>query len=78
MQLATNQNGSLGVAVDATTVYWTNHVGGTVQSVPTGGGTVTPLASGQSGAGGIAVDANSVYWANYANGTPMMKWSSTR
>jgi hypothetical protein len=61
-----------GIAVDATSVYWTNeYSSGTVMKVPTGGGTPTTLASGQSYPQGIAVDATSVYWTNDISGTVM-------
>jgi hypothetical protein len=49
------------LAVDATSVYWSN---GNVMKVPIGGGEVTTLAVAQAGA--IAVDKTSVYWADTA------------
>jgi sugar lactone lactonase YvrE len=68
--LASGQSSPFGLAVDATSVYWANHVAsGKVMKVPISGGTPTTLASGQSFPYGIAVDADSVYWANSnANG----------
>jgi sugar lactone lactonase YvrE len=65
-----------GIAVDATSVYWTAEASGTVMKVSTGGGIPTTLASGQYRPTAIAVDATSVHWTNGAdsnanNGTVM-------
>jgi hypothetical protein len=60
---------SLGVAVDATSVYWTTTTGD-VNKVPIGGGAKTQLASTQGYGVGIAVDATHVY---YASGSTVSK-----
>ena len=69
--LASGQNNTNQIAVDATMVYWTtigrsftSYADGTVMKIPTGGGTPTTLASGQQYASRIVVDATSVYWTN--------------
>jgi hypothetical protein len=52
------------MAIDATSVYWTNcgdPTGGYVLSVPKAGGEVVTLAAGDR-LSGIAVDSTSVYW----------------
>jgi hypothetical protein len=59
------------IAIDATSVYWTNFNGGTVMKVSTAGGTPTTLASGQAQPWGIAVDTTNVYWTNWSGGTVM-------
>jgi hypothetical protein len=53
-----------GVAVDATSVYWTNVTGGTVMKVGLDGGSPTTLAENQGGPHNIVIDATNVYWAN--------------
>jgi hypothetical protein len=50
------------IAVDASNVYWADPSTGTVNRVPTGGGTPTTLANAQPR--GIALDAANVYWTD--------------
>ena len=75
--LASDQAGPGFIAVDPTTVYFTND-DGTVMKMAIGGGSVTILASGQGLPSGIAVAGTNVYWANqgtfvnsYYDGTVM-------
>lgn len=70
-----------GVAVDATTIYWTNYIrptssspaGGSVMKMPLEGGLpqVTTVAHDQSSPTGIAVDSANIYWTNFDGGTVM-------
>jgi hypothetical protein len=68
--LASSQDHPSAVAVDSSSVYWTNSGCadwtncGTVVTVPISGGTPTTLASGQYSPSRIVVDATSVYWVN--------------
>jgi len=50
------------IAVDSTSVYWTENGG--VKKVSISGGTATTLSSNLNFPGDIAVDAANVYWAD--------------
>ena len=68
--LASGLSRPFGIAIDATSVYWTESGSGTVKKVRKDEGTVTTLASGLSSPYGIAVDSTSVYWTeNNSTGT---------
>jgi hypothetical protein len=51
------------VASDGTTLYWANHNGGSIQSIPATGGTITTLATGENSPQSLIVDSTSLYWA---------------
>jgi hypothetical protein len=83
IMLASNQFGPGGIALDSTSVYWTNYSGnqgepvpsptnGTLNRVPIAGGNTTVLATGYD-FGGVAVDATHVYWSDvYLNTVDVM------
>jgi len=63
-------NNPQGIAVDATSVYWTTYAPstGTVMKVDVNGGVPRTLASEQGGPQGIVVDRTNVYWLDVSNG----------
>jgi hypothetical protein len=68
--LASGQDYPSGIAVDSTSVYWTNNRSGTINKILISGGTAPVIiASGQGAPYGIAVDSTSVYWTNISSGT---------
>ena len=72
-QLADGQPSPTHVAVDATYLYWTNHVApnGSIMRVPLTGGAPEPVVSNQAQPYGLAVDATNIYWTNTGAGTVM-------
>jgi hypothetical protein len=60
--LATGVDPVYGLTVDATTVYFTAGLGGSVYSVPIGGGVVKTISSTETNPSSIVADATSIYW----------------
>ncbi len=52
------------LAVDATNVYWTDYLAGTLMTVPLAGGMTTTIASGTGFATGVATDPSGIYFAD--------------
>ncbi len=70
--IATGQATPYAIAIDTTTVYFTNNGydggsmnSGGVASVPIGGGSVNPLVQSLKNPTDIALDTNSVYWISH-------------
>jgi len=65
--IASGTGMTLGIAADATSVYWISYYQGSdgvVLKAPVAGGAITTIASGQSEPSSIAVDDTFVYWTN--------------
>ncbi len=69
--LASGQAAPWGIAVDATSVYWTNSGDGTVMKAPIGGGTPSLLSSGGATPMPIALDTTNLYWGDAGRGVVM-------
>jgi hypothetical protein len=54
--------GPLRMALAGTTLYWTDEAHGTINSMPTSGGTPAVIASGQMGPTQIKVVGNNLFW----------------
>jgi hypothetical protein len=63
--LARAQPKPVGIAVDASFVYWPCESDGTIRRVPKTGGAVSVVARGQINHDLLAVDAGWVYWASW-------------
>jgi hypothetical protein len=59
----------LGIAVDATDVYYTRYVSGSIERVPIAGGPPTLVASGLVSPWMIAIDSAAVYFTSFRGGT---------
>jgi hypothetical protein len=70
IELAAQATPPASMAVDSTSVYWTNPAAETVAACAIGGCGLAPrvVAAGQHGVNGIAADAQGVYWTNRGSG----------
>jgi hypothetical protein len=68
--------GSIDLVVADSTLYWTEKMTGTVNSVPTIGGAKTVIAMGQMSPGPLAVDGTSIFWVEAGKNRVMKKMLS--
>jgi hypothetical protein len=71
--LAPNQVYPGSIAIDATSVYWTDADAKAIRKVAKTGGAVTTLAKSDGAALGVAVDATYVYFLDVSNGNGSVK-----
>jgi hypothetical protein len=63
--------GSLKLLLSGTTLYWTNAMKGTVNSIPVAGGTAKEIATGEMNPTTLAVNGTNVYW--FAKGSKSIR-----
>ena len=71
--LFSNLSKPFAIAVDMTSLYFTDAALGTVMKAPLSGGPPVALATGQVNPGFLAIDATNIYWAN--QGTAVSDWA---
>jgi hypothetical protein len=54
--------GAIRVLLSGTTLYWTDEMHGTVNSIPIAGGTVKQIAMGEMGPSTLALSGTNIYW----------------
>jgi hypothetical protein len=69
--LAAGQGDSGEIAIDDTSVYWTEYNHGLVKKVLLGGGVVEVVVEGQGGVEAVTVDRTSSYWTDVTGGRIM-------
>ncbi len=62
--LATGQGLVSALVLDASNVYWTTSMMGSVVAVPIDAGTPTPLATAQTKPAALVLDGDNAYWIN--------------